>query len=124
MNSGKSTLINAILQQNILPTDQQPCTQLFCEVIPTDHVKLAPKIKAYKNIPPNFEAESEEISHEKMQYELQNEDSLYKWFQIFIRTPSGMNCEQEMTVSLIDSPGLNTDLLPLRYLISNKILTL
>ncbi len=111
LNSGKSTLINAILLQNILPTDQQPCTQLFCEVIPTHDPQSTTTIKAFRTIPPNFDAEADDISHDQMQSELQNEESIYKWFKIYVQTPTDMNCgEKQITTSLIDSPGLNTDL--------------
>lgn len=33
LNSGKSTFVNALLRRNILPTDQQPLTNVFCEVL-------------------------------------------------------------------------------------------
>lgn len=33
LNAGKSTLVNALMKRDILPTDQQPLTTLFCEVL-------------------------------------------------------------------------------------------
>lgn len=33
LNAGKSTLINALLRRSVMPTDQQPCTTVFCEVL-------------------------------------------------------------------------------------------
>ncbi|KAG4304733.1 hypothetical protein PORY_001786 [Pneumocystis oryctolagi] len=33
LNSGKSTFCNALLRQKILPEDQQPCTEIFCEIL-------------------------------------------------------------------------------------------
>ncbi|KAK9900712.1 hypothetical protein P389DRAFT_16486 [Cystobasidium minutum MCA 4210] len=33
LNSGKSTFVNALLRRDILPTDQQPLTTVFCEVL-------------------------------------------------------------------------------------------
>ncbi|KAJ3125772.1 mitofusin [Nowakowskiella sp. JEL0407] len=33
LNAGKSTFINTLLNRPIVPDDQQPCTALFCEVI-------------------------------------------------------------------------------------------
>lgn len=33
LNAGKSTFVNAILRRECLPSDQQPCTALFAEVI-------------------------------------------------------------------------------------------
>ena len=33
LNAGKSTFVNALLRRDILPTDQQPLTTVFCEVL-------------------------------------------------------------------------------------------
>jgi len=33
VNAGKSTFVNALLRRDILPTDQQPLTTVFCEVL-------------------------------------------------------------------------------------------
>lgn len=32
LNSGKSTLVNALMRRGLVPTDQQPCTTVFCEI--------------------------------------------------------------------------------------------
>ena len=111
LNSGKSTLINAIFHQNILPTDQQPCTQSFCEVIPSDEEMSIPKIKAFKAVSFNAKDEGDEMSHDQMKEELQNDESYYKWFKISVPVPKYIdNSANQMCVSFIDSPGLNTDL--------------
>lgn len=111
LNSGKSTLINALLQQNILPTDQQPCTQSFCEIIPIEVNQVISRIKAYKYVNLSAEIEGDDIDQQKMQEELQDEDSQYKWFKIYVPAPMYMNfTTNQIAVSFIDSPGLNTDL--------------
>jgi mitofusin len=33
LNAGKSTFVNALLRRNLLPVDQQPCTNVFTEVL-------------------------------------------------------------------------------------------
>lgn len=33
LNAGKSTFVNALLRRELMPTDQQPCTTVFCEVL-------------------------------------------------------------------------------------------
>ncbi|KAK0553692.1 mitofusin [Tilletia horrida] len=33
LNAGKSTFVNALLRKKVMPTDQQPCTTVFCEVL-------------------------------------------------------------------------------------------
>ncbi|ODQ66021.1 hypothetical protein NADFUDRAFT_46567 [Nadsonia fulvescens var. elongata DSM 6958] len=37
VNSGKSTFANALMRRNVLPDDQLPCTEVFCEVIDASH---------------------------------------------------------------------------------------
>lgn len=32
LNSGKSTFVNALMRRALVPTDQQPCTTVFCEI--------------------------------------------------------------------------------------------
>lgn len=32
LNAGKSTFTNALMRRNLVPTDQQPCTTVFCEI--------------------------------------------------------------------------------------------
>lgn len=32
LNAGKSTFINALMRRELVPTDQQPCTSMFCEI--------------------------------------------------------------------------------------------
>ena len=32
LNAGKSTFVNTLLQRDVMPVDQQPCTSSFCEV--------------------------------------------------------------------------------------------
>ena len=32
LNAGKSTFINALMRRKMMPTDQQPCTMVFCEI--------------------------------------------------------------------------------------------
>ena len=36
LNAGKSTLVNALLRREVMPTDQQPCTTVFAEVLDAD----------------------------------------------------------------------------------------
>ena len=32
LNAGKSTFVNALMRRKMVPTDQQPCTMVFCEM--------------------------------------------------------------------------------------------
>lgn len=123
LNSGKSTLINAILRQNILPTDQQPCTQSFCEIIPCQEgcINMTGKIKAFTSVGFGTKTFGEELSHFQMQKELQDEDSKYKWFKIITPVTSDYVYDlNNIFVSFIDSPGLNTDLFKTNSLFSQQ----
>lgn len=121
LNSGKSTLINAIFHQNILPTDQQPCTQSFCEVIPSIESLIQPKIIGYKLVSFNSADDGDELSHEQMKEELQNENSSYKWFKISVPISKYItDSSNQMCVSFIDSPGLNTDLFKTTSLLNQQ----
>jgi len=57
VNAGKSTFVNALLRRDILPTDQQPLTTVFCEVLDAQahnegkeevHAILAKKLSKYE----------------------------------------------------------------------------
>lgn len=111
LNSGKSTLINAFLQKHILPTDQQPCTQSFCEIIPQQDCSGL-LIYGYTSILVDYSnITGEEIMHEKLIEELQNEHSEFKWFKIHTSIEEDIIlANKQINVSFIDSPGLNTDL--------------
>lgn len=114
LNAGKSTLINALLRVNLLPTDQQPCTQSFCEIINDQDTDNDCKVLAFKCTSPGSEAESFALEHSSMLEELQKEDSEYKWFKIYSTLPlSSISHNRrlyQVSTSFIDSPGLNTDL--------------
>lgn len=109
LNSGKSTMINAILQMDILPTDQQPCTQSFCEVIPSRDEGKNGKILAY--VSTSLDGDGEEIGRDDLHRELQSESTSFQWFKIFIdASHDSASIHSNIAVSFIDSPGLNTDL--------------
>lgn len=101
LNAGKSTLINALTGQSILPTDQQPCTQAFCEIILSeDDCDQGGKVIGYTD------SVEEPLTMDQLKHELQSESCQYNWFKIYIPAPSN---DPTTTLTLIDSPGLNTD---------------
>lgn len=123
VNGGKSTFINALLGHDppILPMDQQPCTQAFCEVVPIaasrgpeDNdsltVKAIPDYLKYSKTTTNPDT-FDSMSLSRMQAVIQEEDTPYQWY--IVKCPvqrSSMLCNDLVQVSLIDSPGLNSDL--------------
>ena len=95
VNGGKSTFINALLRHDppILPMDQQPCTQAFCEVVPVAHddtlerdttdqvlsVKAIPDYNKYAKANANNDT-FDSMSLSRMQTVIQEEDTPYQWY--------------------------------------------
>lgn len=46
LNAGKSTFVNALLGRDVAPTDQQPCTEVMCEILDTSHNSAKEEIHA------------------------------------------------------------------------------
>lgn len=122
VNAGKSSFINALLRREILPTDQQPCTQSFCEIIPIfegeSYVHAAKDFEVYSL---NDNTAYERMSIRDMQDEIQNELTPFKIFKAFLRTPQeSFSFSSSVDFSLIDSPGLNTDIMKTMALFSKQ----
>lgn len=138
VNAGKSTLVNALLRHpNLMPTDQQPCTQSFCEVVlladgggDKDNSRSRGMRRICAQSDPLFSGEREcaevTLTLEEMQNDLQLEHPRYPWYQITLGmmttapnsllAPSPLLSFQRVkgetgsSLALIDSPGLNSDL--------------
>ncbi|KAI8997432.1 hypothetical protein BDB01DRAFT_714375 [Pilobolus umbonatus] len=116
LNSGKSTFVNALLKREILPIDQQPCTNIFCEVLDAmlndglEQVHAIPSVENYNRLDP----ETYHIIEMRHLYRVITEDhEQYKMLKIYTNDARTM---QEsllhngvVDIALIDSPGLNTD---------------
>lgn len=125
VNGGKSTLVNALLGAPILPMDQQPCTQSFCEVIPRTDLEVPvvhaiKDVEAYQSSCKNFL----EMTVEEMQDFIQDEESEFTWYKLFWPVKPGesrrFTAGPALDVSLIDSPGLNSDLFKTTSLFSRQ----
>jgi mitofusin len=117
LNSGKSTLVNALLKQTeeLLPADQQPCTSVFCEVTPTtlteEVVHGIKDIGAYDKTNKNtFDVLERQDLYHIMTTE---EDLGYKLIKVYTNKVISPLTPQEdqdiLNITLVDSPGLNTD---------------
>lgn len=139
VNSGKSTFVNAMVRRCILPMDQQPCTQSFCEVVPPAlrlikneaHVDQRFFSSNYVHAIKDFEMYREcddrtfEIMNMEEMYErVQDEDNYYQLFRIFLEDPQLLPlCDKKtdnIQISVIDSPGLNSDLFKTMSLYSKQ----
>ncbi|WFD29718.1 mitofusin [Malassezia sp. CBS 17886] len=121
LNSGKSTFVNALLRRAMVPTDQQPCTLMFCEMHDAggenggvEEVHMVYDVKAYDRADPStytrrrldeldgiFAAEEEAPAHPQ---------PVLKCYC------TGMRAAEEsllhngaVDIALIDAPGLNRD---------------
>ncbi len=117
LNAGKSTFVNALLNESFLPTDQQPCTQSFCELALTKAI-TTPAVHAVENCSVYSSKKPETYSEIKiadMQEFIQSSENQYTWFKVFWPVSDNSRIKKYVVdacldVSIIDSPGLNSDL--------------
>ncbi|KAL2708444.1 Transmembrane GTPase FZO1 [Kluyveromyces marxianus] len=125
LNSGKSTLCNAFLRKKVLPEDQLPCTNVFCEIVEARENMNMERVHA---IPKTVASSVKDATilydiRDKSTYEdhpLEKLDQLvydnehYILLKVFIKDdkrPVEYSLLRNGTadISLIDSPGLNMD---------------
>ncbi|ANB12880.1 mitofusin [Sugiyamaella lignohabitans] len=113
LNSGKSTFCNALLRRRILPEDQQPCTNVFCEVRDcreNDGLEQVHAVLIDREYDRNDEATYEIHgldSLDDLVYEFQK----YSILKVYVdekRPPhESLLRNGVVDISLIDAPGLN-----------------
>ncbi|KAH9815890.1 hypothetical protein DFH28DRAFT_967229 [Melampsora americana] len=146
LNAGKSTFVNALLGREVAPTDQQPCTEVMCEILDMSHNASKEEIHAVPhgmtyNIedPSSYDIfEIGRLSELVSQAQDEDEDeqsSPYQLLKVYIaaQTTSPKQSEESpradaisllrngnISVSFIDSPGLNRDTLSTMELFSKQ----
>ncbi|EPZ36640.1 Transmembrane GTPase Fzo/Fzo1/Marf domain-containing protein [Rozella allomycis CSF55] len=110
VNSGKSTLINAMLQRELLPIDQQPNTNAFCEIVSAKLNDDKEELHA------NIEGENKLFEIEEAQEILEKDD--IENAKIYARDLFLHN--EAFDITLIDSPGLNIDSLNTMSLVAKQ----
>lgn len=100
MSSGKSTLINALLQRKLMPAKNQACTAMITEIIDNDRDTFA--AKAYDN-DDNCLAEVSEFTLEAAKQ--LNEDN--EIFRVVVEGNIPFLDARDMALSLVDTPGPN-----------------
>ncbi|KAG2228983.1 hypothetical protein INT48_007274 [Thamnidium elegans] len=119
LNSGKSTLVNALLKQDILPVDQQPCTSMFCEVVSSNDQEPT-TVHAIGNVSSYDKNDKDtynplELRHLYKVLTADEQDLAYKMLKIYASRDKDLIKEDSLLyngvvdIALIDSPGLNTD---------------
>lgn len=125
VNTGKSNFCNSLLRRRLLPEDQLPCTNVFCEILearendnleevhafPIERSKSVKEANAIYNIRDKSTYETFPLT-ELDELVLQND--IYVLLKVYIKDdkrPSENSLLRNGTVeiSLIDSPGLNMD---------------
>lgn len=120
LNAGKSTLVNAILRRSeVMPTDQQPLTTRFVEVVSARENKGKEEIHVLES-PSKYDSEDPSTFKAMPIEDLENLatdpdcDSSAPPLRVFLRentevaTPSILH-NGVVDISLIDAPGLNRD---------------
>ncbi|KAI0218753.1 mitofusin [Massospora cicadina] len=126
LNSGKSTFVNALLKRKVLPTDQQPCTMLFCEVLATElndgfeEAHAIPLASRYNRFDPST-FDRVELRH--LSKTVAEEFKGYELVKVYCHdrhaTETMLN-NGTLDITLIDSPGLNRDSLKTTQLFARQ----
>lgn len=118
LNAGKSTFCNALLRKKVLPEDQQPCTNIFCEVLDArenghiEEVHAIPKEKNVASYNRHDEATYDVIPLGRLEDVVVEND---KYSQVKIYIEDARTIDQSLLrngvvdIALIDAPGLNLD---------------
>ncbi|GAV50409.1 hypothetical protein ZYGR_0U02650 [Zygosaccharomyces rouxii] len=125
VNTGKSSFCNSLLRRRLLPEDQLPCTNVFCEILearendnleevhafPIERSKSAKEANAVYNIRDKSTYETFPLT-ELDELVLKNDE--YVLLKVYIkddkRPPENSLLRNgTVDISLIDSPGLNMD---------------
>ncbi|KAI8329474.1 hypothetical protein BC941DRAFT_518734 [Chlamydoabsidia padenii] len=118
LNSGKSTFVNALLKRELLPADQQPCTNMFCEVLNAnmndglEQVHAIPQVDKYDRLNP---ATYHIIEMRHLDSLIMDDMDQDRYQMVKIYTNDARASQESLLhngiidIALIDSPGLNTD---------------
>lgn len=116
LNSGKSTLVNALLRREVMPVDQQPCTTAFCEVhdaAENNGVEEVHIVKEGVTYSPQDEATFTRVSIADLEYHIAENEDIKQMVKVYIKDarPSSDSFLNNgiADISLIDAPGLNRD---------------
>ncbi|SCV73901.1 BQ2448_6331 [Microbotryum intermedium] len=124
LNAGKSTFVNALLRRGLMPSDQQPCTAVFCEVLDAanfnDGVEGLHAIRDIDAYDPT-NAETYDLFALSQVQEVQDAEEPYQIIKAYVHDSRAPAVETEpnpsfiknglVSISLIDAPGLNRDTL-------------
>ncbi|CAJ0834956.1 1651_t:CDS:2, partial [Entrophospora sp. SA101] len=113
VNAGKSTFVNTLLRREVMPTDQQPCTTLFCEVLgvhENDNVEEDIKLYDRKDCSTYTVIDLNSIAN-VMNSEIQQYSLLKVYCKDRRQAQDSLLHNGIIDIALIDCPGLNRDTL-------------
>ncbi|GMF20814.1 unnamed protein product [[Candida] boidinii] len=115
LNSGKSAFCNALLRRKVLPEDQQPCTNVFCEVIDARENRNKQEVHAIP-IGCDYDINDErtyKIFPLKELEDIVYQSETYKWIIVYVNDnrpiEHSLLKNGVIDIKLIDAPGLNLD---------------
>ncbi|AAS50968.2 ABR195Cp [Eremothecium gossypii ATCC 10895] len=125
LNAGKSTLCNALLRKRLLPEDQLPCTNVFCEILEAREnenveqvhaipVSIAATVKEAYDAYNILDQTTYQVFPLEKLNSLVHKNTEYSLLKIYIRddqrpAESSLLRNGTADIALIDSPGLNMD---------------
>ncbi|KDN52463.1 hypothetical protein K437DRAFT_254244 [Tilletiaria anomala UBC 951] len=126
LNAGKSTLVNSLLRRELMPTDQQPCTTVFWEVLDADEandgyeeIHMLRDGKFYRREDESTYArytlsQTEQIvAHAEELAAAAGENAMPPLIKCYCRDhrakPESLLRSGVVDIALIDAPGLNRD---------------
>ena len=135
VNAGKSTTVNALLRRDLLPSDQQPCTTVFCEILDANlenlgvqeaHAIRERDLGRYDPTDPtSFDRyaleDLKDIGAVEDDDYAGGDDDKYHLVKVYVADPRAAGDDAHrnsplisnglVAISLIDAPGLNVDTL-------------
>ncbi|KAK9468935.1 hypothetical protein V1512DRAFT_289422 [Lipomyces arxii] len=115
LNAGKSTFCNALLRREVLPEDQQPCTNVFCEVLDAQINSGVEEVHAIRR-GVTYDRQDERTYDVFPLSELERlavDPDTYVLLKVYVEDsrPSEQSLLRNgvVDIALIDAPGLNMD---------------
>lgn len=115
LNSGKSSFCNALLRRDVMPVDQQPCTNVFCEIINYQENNSIEEVHAVP-IGSIYNIKDENTYNKfplKKLEDLVYENDKYSILKVYINDNRSVDesllKNGVVDIRLIDAPGLNLD---------------
>lgn len=115
LNAGKSTFCNALLRRKLLPEDQQPCTNVFCEVLDAKLNSDVEEVHAitHGNSYDHEDSDTYEVFGASDLALIATETNKFERLKIYLNDKRSMETSLLrnglVDIALMDAPGLNSD---------------